>query len=337
MAATVHDVAKKAQVSVGTVSRFLNGYQLREKNRLKVEKAIEELGFKGNIMARGLKRKRSMAIALLTPDFDVFTTSIATVIEELLEQEQYSLIICDYQRNKERLKQKLVFLQERFIDGVVLFPSNLADASVALLKKYLKKNVPVVLIDHLVTGVETDAVIIDNVNASFRAVEELIRHHHRQIAIINGRRDSSVCLERLQGFYNAMETYDIPVDENLIAWGDFSQVGGYNAVKALWNQTKKPSAIYATNYAMTIGAVLALYELHVRIPDEISVVGFDHFESIDLIEPALTMVEQPINLIAQNAVQLLLKRIRGEYSDFATTIKLNTKMVIGDSVKSLDT
>ncbi len=335
MAVTVHDVAREAGVSVGTVSRFLNGYRLREKNRLRVERAIKELGFKGNIMARGLKRRRSMTIALVTPDFDIFTTSITTAIEQILEEENYSLIICDYQRDKEKLKRKLLFLQERYIDGIILFPSNLAMSSKAILQKYVSQNVPVVLVDHLIPGVETDAVIIDNVNASFRAVEELIRHNHTKIAIISGRKDSQVCQERLQGYYDAMQMYNLPVCDAWTAWGSFTQTGGYRAVKSLCAGADPPTAIYTTNYTMTIGAVLALHELHLRIPDDMSFVGFDRFESVEVIEPTLTLIEQPIGLIAQNVAQLILKRIRQEYSDFATTIKLHTNMVIGRSVKRL--
>ncbi len=335
MATTVHDVAHKAQVSVGTVSRYLNGYQLREPNRARIERAIAELGFKSNIFARGLKRKRSMAIAVVTPDFDMFSTSITTAIEQILEQESYSLIICDYQRDKDALKRKLIFLQDRYIDGVILFPSNLAASSKDVIQKYLAKKVPIVLVDHVIPGIETDAVIIDNGNASFRAIEELIRHNHRRIAIINGRQDSLVSQERLQGYYNAMQTYDIPARQEWIVWGDFTQYGGYHAVKALLALPERPTAIYTTNYTMTVGAVLALQEMRVSIPEQMSLVGFDRFESIELMEPALTMVEQPLNLIAQNAAQLILKRIRGEYSDFATTIKLNTKMVIGNSVKNI--
>ncbi len=335
MSITVHDVARKANVSVGTVSRYLNGYRLREKNRQRVAQAIRELGFKGNIMARGLKQRRSMAIALVTPDFDVFATSITTAIEQILEQENYSLIICDYQGDKEKLKRKLLFLRERFIDGVILFPSHLALPSKEILQKYISRKIPLVLVDHLIPGFETDAVVIDNINASFRAVEELIRHNHQRIAIINGRKDSLVSQERLQGYYNAMQTYGLPVKDEWVTWGDFSQIGGYRAVKVLYTMPEPPTAIYATNYTMTVGAILALHELHQHIPDDISLVGFDRFESIDLIEPTLTLIEQPIQLIAQNVVQLMMKRIGHEYTDFASTIKLNTRMVIGNSVKNI--
>ena len=218
---------------------------------------------------------------------------------------------------------------------MILFPSNLAASSKEIIQKYLAKKIPIVLVDHTIPGVETDAVIIDNVNASFRAVEELIRYNHRRIAIINGRKDSLVSQERLQGYYNAMQTYGFPVQQEWLAWGEFTQTGGYHAVKALMALPERPTAIYVTNYSMTVGAVLALQEKHIAIPEQISLVGFDRFESVEIIEPTLTMVEQPLNLIAQNAADLILKRIRGEYSDFATTVKLNTKMIIGHSVKNI--
>ena len=336
MTVTVHDVARKAGVAVGTVSRYLNGYRLREQNRIKIEQAIEELGYKENIMARGLKRKRSMTIAVVTPDFDIFVTSIITTIEDTAEKEKYSLITCDFQRDKQKLKKKLLFLRDRFVDGIILFPSNLATKSInSILKNYIDDKIPVVLIDHLIPGFETDAIIVDNVNASFQAVEELIKHHHERIAIINGRKDSFVCQERLKGYYAAMQAYNLPIQQEWILWGDFTQRGGYNAVQRLCQLSTPPTAIYATNYAMTIGAFLGLHEHHLQIPEDISFIGFDHFESIDLIKPTLTMVEQPIELIAQNATRLILRRIRGDYSDFSTTIRLNTRMVIGDSVRSI--
>ena len=135
----------------------------------------------------------------------------------------------------------------------------------------------------LIAGIETDAVIIDNMNASFRAVEELIRHNHRNIAIIGGRPDSLVSQERLRGYYNAMQTYDLPVNEEWVVWGDFTQTGGYQMMKKLCASADRPTAVYVTNYAMTIGAVLALHKIQLRIPEDMSLIGFDPFESFELI------------------------------------------------------
>ncbi len=335
MAATIHDVAKMAEVAVGTVSRYLNGYRLREKNRLKIERVIKELGFTGNIMARGLKRNRSMTIAVVVPDFSSFVASIIPIIEQVTEKRNYSLITCNFQDDKEKLRKKLSFLKERFVDGIILFPSNLAAASIDLLQGYIAEKIPIVFIDHLIPGVETDAVIVDNVNASFRAVERLILENHGKIAMINGPKDSYVSQERFKGYCEAMQTYNLKIYENWMTWGDFTQVGGYHAVKQLYSSSHLPTAVYVANYEMTVGAILALHELHLRIPEDISFIGFDHFEAIDVVEPPLTVVEQPITRIGQLTAQVILKRIQGDYTDFPTTVKLNTKMVIRNSIRKI--
>lgn len=334
MPVTIHDVAKHAGVAVGTVSRYLNGYTLREYNRRKVEAAIHELGFKGNIMARGLKRNRSMTVAVVAPDFSSFVAAITPVIEQELEKQRYSLITCSYQGSKEKLRQKLLFLKERFVDGIILFPSNLAAASIDLLQHWIHEENPVVLIDHLISGFDTDAVIVDNTNASFRAVERLILENHHKIAIIDGPEDSYVSQERLKGYYSALETYNLPIQANWIQRGTFTRAGGYRAIKALWESPGQPTAVYVANYEMTIGAILALHEMHVRIPEEMSFIGFDHFEAIDVVEPPLTVVEQPIERIGQLAAELVLKRLQGDHGDFPTVMKLNTKITIRQSIQT---
>lgn len=335
MAATIHDVAKTAGVAVGTVSRYLNGYRLREKNRIKIERAIKELGFKENIMARGLKRNRSMTIGVVSPDFSSFVAAITPLIEQVVEKQRYSLIMCSFQGDKEKLRKKLVFLKERFVDGIILFPSNLATASIDLLNEWIAEKNPVVLIDHLIPEVETDAVVVDNTNASFRAVERLILENHQRIAIIDGPEDSYVSQERLQGYYAAMQTYNLDVQNEWIIQGEFTQAGGYHAVKQLLASPQSPTSLYVANYEMTIGAILALHELHLRIPQDMSFIGFDHFEAIDVVEPPLTVIEQPIERMGHLAAELLLKRIQGDYADFPEIVKLNTKMTIRSSVQKI--
>jgi DNA-binding LacI/PurR family transcriptional regulator len=272
---------------------------------------------------------------VVAPDFSSFVAAIMPVIEQVLEKHRYSLVMCSYQGDKEKLRKKLVFLKERFVDGIILFPSNLATASVDLLQDWLDEGNPVVLIDHLIPEFETDAVIVDNANASFRAVERLILDNHEKIAIIDGPEDSYVSQERLQGYCAAMETYNLPVQDSWIQRGAFTQAGGYHAIRALREIAHQPSAVYVANYEMTIGAILALHEMHVPVPEELSFIGFDHFEAIDVVEPSLTVVEQPIERIGQLAAELLLKRLQRGGNDFPTIIKLNTKMTIRNSVQQI--
>ena len=233
------------------------------------------------------------------------------------------------------MKKKLLVLRGRFIDGVILFPLNKGVESKDILQEYLTDEIPEVLIDHPIPGVDTDTIIMDNANASFRAVEKLIHEHHHKIAIINGRKDSSVSQERLKGYYDAMRTYDININEQWVKWGEYNRIGAYTATKELCTSPEPPTALYVTGFYMTIGAIMALHELQFRIPDDISLIGFDRFEPSDAIEPPLTMIEQPIERIGQEAAHLILKRINGQYADFPTQLTLSTKMIIRDSVRTL--
>jgi LacI family transcriptional regulator len=336
MAVTVHDVAKKAGVAVGTVSRYLNGFQLREKNRLKVEQAIAELDFKENIIAKGLRRNRSMTIGVIIPQYlAVFFMAVTTILERLLEKENYSLLLCNYENNQHKLLEKLRFAKNRFVDGLIFFPSFADAESIPLLEEFAAEKTPVVFIDQLLPGFETDAVIVDNAQASFRAVEKLIRDHHTQIAIVNGYQDVYVYRERLRGYYDAMRIYNLPVDKQWVKAANFIEAGEYAIIESLFSLPNPPTAIYATNYHATIGTVLALHDLHLKIPEDVSLIGFDRFDPMDVIEPPLTLVEQPIERMAQTAAHLLLQRIKGDYKDFPQTITLNTKMLIRDSVRTL--
>lgn len=334
MSVTIRDVAKRAKVSLGTVSRYLNGYTLREQNRIRVEEAIRELGFQENIMAKGLKNNRSMTIGVVLASLtDLFATSVITAAENILAQENYSIIVCDFQSCPEKLDQKLRFLKSRSIDGLILFPGS-CEASTAL-QEYLDEGIPVVIVNDDLPSIQTDKVTVDNDNASFRAVEWLIHQNHRDIAIINGDLDTYTGRERYRGYLEALQTYDIKPREELITSGHFSNRGGYQAASSLLSLENPPTAIYITNYYMTFGAIIAINERKIKIPDDISIIGFDHFDLSDVINPPLTVVEQPTNRIGEMAAQTVLRRIKGDYEEFPVNISIKTRMIMKDSVKRI--
>lgn len=324
MAVTIPDVAKKAGVAVGTVFRYLNGARLREGNRLKVEQAIEELGFKENVLAV------AVIIEQLT---DIFATSVITTVERTIEKQKYNIIISDFEQSEEKLEERLKFFKNRAISGLILFSSGRGAKSIEILNEYRAANIPVVIVDDVIAGFETDVVLVDNAHASFRAVERLIHARHHKIAVLTGPQNTHVGQERLRGYLEAMKTYQRPLKKQWILCGDFSTEGAYTAVKELYqSESSRPTAIYSTNYCMTLGAVIALNELQVKIPEELSFVGFDRFTELDLMKPLLTVIEQPHNELGKVIGKLILKRIQGNLSDFPKTIKLKTKMLIRDSI-----
>jgi len=334
MSVTIRDVAKRAKVSLGTVSRYLNGYSLREQNRARIEEAIRELGFRENIIAKGLKNNRSMTVGVVLASLtDLFATSVITAAESILARENYSIIVCDFESSQDKLDRKLRFLKSRSVDGLILFPGR-CNGSEAL-QEYRDDGIPVVIVNDDMPSFQTDKVTVDNDNASFRAVEWLIHQNHRNIAIINGDLDTYTGRERYKGYLEALQTYDIKPRDEWIACGHFSTRGGYEAAKSLLSLQQPPTAVYITNYYMTFGAVIAVNERKVRIPDDISIVGFDHFELSDVINPPLTVVEQPTDRIGEMAARTVIRRIRGDHDDFPVRISIKTRMMIGDSVRKI--
>lgn len=334
MAVTIRDVAKRAKVSLGTVSRYLNGYKLKEINRIRVEQAIQELDFRENFIAKGLKNNRSMAIGVVLASLtDLFATSIVTAAESILADENYSIIVCDFESNQQKLEQKLRFLKDRSVDGLILFPGNCTSSDA--LREYLDDHIPVVIVNDDMPDINTDKVTVDNINASFRAVEHLIHQNHRDIAIINGDQNTYTGRERYMGYLEALNTYQIQPREDYITFGHFSNSGGYEAAKKLLALPNPPTAIYTTNYYMTFGAIIAINEAKIRIPDDISFIGFDHFDLSDVINPPLTIVEQPKERLGELAARTVLRRIKGDYEEFPLRHSVNTRMIMKDSVRRI--
>jgi len=292
-----------------------------------------ELGFKENFIAKGLKNNRTMAIGIVISNLtDIFSTSIVTVIEREVEKYNYCIILCDYGGKFEKQEEKLRFLKDRSVDGVILYP---VGNYLEIINEYIEDNIPIIVLNEDIPGIEIDKVLVDNSNSSFRAVEQLINANHRRIAIINGTKEAYVSKERFKGYIEALQLYDIQIEDKWIKYGNFLCADAYQMTKELMTSDDRPTALYITNYHMTIGAVMALNDLNIKIPDDISVIGYDYFEISNVIKPALTLIEQPYQKIGEVAAELLIRRIKGDYTDYPQKICLNTKMILRDSVKTI--
>lgn len=329
--ATIREVAKEAGVSIGTVSRYLNGYQLKKENMDNISRVINELGYKENIIAKGLKNNRSLSIGVLINSLtDVFATSIVSSLENYLEKNNYSLLLCDYQNNHKRLESKLEFLRSRSVDGIVVFH---LEENLPILKKYRDEGIAIVAVDSPIKGFKTDTVLVDNYQASFLVVDKFYEQGHRKIGIIAGSSDRYIGSERLRGYTESMKAKKI-YDKNLVVMGDYTKDAGYQAALKLL-ENPEITAIYSTNYYMTLGLVEALFEKGKKIPDDISVIGFDHFELSDIIQPKLTVVEQPIEDMGTMIGQLILHGISEKENDSYSKVELSTKLLWRNSVKKI--
>lgn len=333
MAATIKDVAKYTGLSIATISKYINGGNVLEENKKLIDEAIKALDFKVNEIARGLKTNRTMTIGVLIPDFNnIFFTTIVSNIENVLIQNGYSTILCDYKNNIELEKEKFSFLVNKQVDGVIIIPQG--DIA-GYIREQLKKNIPLVLVDRALEGVECDTILVDNMNASYNAVEHLITKGHRNIGIIRGPDYIFTSIERLKGYIRVHEDYSMKIDESLVKKGNNDVESGYACLNELLDLKVPPTAVYVTNYEMTLGAIMALNERNVRVPDELSIVGFDNLHLAGIVKPSLTIVVQPMEQIGEVAANTMLRRLRGDMSNYPSMVRLKTELMINQSVKDL--
>lgn len=331
--ATIRDVARVADVSIGTVSRYLNGYVLRDKNRKRIEDAIAELGFKENIIAKGLKNNRTMTVGVVIDHLtDIFMTTVVSAVESWFEKRGYSVIICDYHGDESKLNRKLQFLKNRYIDGLILFPYGECSHE---LHEYETAGIPIVMVNDDLSGVQADKVQVDNRDASRRAIRYLYSCGHRDIAIIAGREDSFTSNERVAGYLEAHQELGLPVDPSRMLLGGYTEQGGYDAFSRLVSEHREVSAIYSCSYAMTMGILIAVNDLGIDIPGDVSIITFDNFEMFKMVKPALSVIEQPLWQMGEYAAATLFRRINGEAEEFPSTRVFPTTFIQRDSVRVL--
>jgi len=330
---TIKDVAIKSKTSVGTVSRYLNGYKIKELNRLKVEEAIKELDFTINSIARGLKTNKTNVIGVLIPELaNVFSTQVISGMERTFEKYGYNIIVCNSSENVEKEKEKLKLFKNSCVDGIILMP--VSDQGEHI-RQAIGGQIPIVLIDRLVKEVKLDGVISDNVNGAYNALEHIIMMGHRRIGVIAGQSNVYTARERLEGYLRALRDYNVEFDEDLIVSTNFDKAGGENAIERLMALKEPPTAIFASNYYTTLGAVKAFSKIGIKIGEDISLFGYDQSELNEVLNPPLSVVVQPMDEMGHKAAELLIKRIKGDQVGFPVVIRLKNQLVLTSSIKKI--
>lgn len=333
MASTIRDVAARAGLSVGTVSKYINGKAVKESTRLAIEEAIKELDFHPNNIAKGLRNAKSFSIAILLPMLDsMFCTSMISSIESTLSPLGYSVIVCECHNNAEMELRKTQYLIDRMVDGIVLIPYSLNGKQIEMIQK---NNIPLIVLDQEIQNHQTDCIVLDNEIAGYESTHHLIELGHKDIAIITGNYNHYTTVGRLKGYKKAMVEAGLTPSNEYIQCGDYSIDGGYEAMIHLCRTKKRPTAIFISNYDMTIGAYLAINYLNLKIPEDISVIGFDNFPLANVVNPPLSFAEQPTNIMGTEAGKLLYRRICGDYSDYPKTIMHKPTMHYKKSIRQL--
>lgn len=325
----IRDVARRAGVSTVTVSRVINNSgAVSDDTREKVQQVIEELGYVPNLLARGLRSKRTDTLALVITDItNPFWTTVARGVEDKAIEDGFSVILCNTDEDPEKQGSYIDILISKRVDGVVIAPVN---RDVSALSSFSRHGIPYVVIDARIEGIDTDLVMGDSVGGAYGLVSHLAGLGHRRIAIIAGPEQAPTAEDRLTGYLQALEEWDIPVEDELIKHGSFDQDSGYDLTLELLQLSQRPTALFAGNNVMGLGALIALQEHGIRVPEDMALVAFDELPLLAVLHPFLTVADQQPYKMGIIATELLLERLTGKRQE-PREIMLEAKLILRES------
>jgi LacI family transcriptional regulator len=305
---TIREVAEQAQVSVATVSHVINRTRFVDpETQARVRQAIQTLGYRPNMLARSLRRRESRTIGLLVPDnANPFFAEFARVVEDVVFAEGYSVILCNSDRSETKEETYIDVLLSKQIDGLILISSTDRND---LLQHVVDVGVPMVVVDRNPADVSVSYVLVANEHGGYLAGQYLASLGHRRVGCIGGPSDGNPSWERVGGFARALGEVGAPLAPEAIVQGDFRYGGGEAGMRALLERDLGLTAVFATNDLMAIGAMITLRRAGLRIPEDISLIGFDNILQASTTIPSLTTIEQSVNELGQATVRLLLDKI----------------------------
>ena len=312
---TIKDVALRAGVSVSTVSHVVNGTRkISASTHERVDKAIRDLAYVPSAVARSLKSNTTRTLGMLIPNSsNPYFAEIVRVVEDRCFGAGYALILCNTDDEPRRQEIYLKVLAERRIDGLVVVSTG-DDESLSKMLTSLRR-IPIVLLDREISNQVCDLVETAHMQGGLVATRHLVSLGHRRIACIGGPAGLAPSEQRIAGWRLGLAEAGLHVDTKLLWQGGFTSQGGYEAMHAMLRIDPPPTAVFVCNDLMAIGVLRAAHENGVRVPDALSVVGFDDIELSDFTSPPLTTVAQPKQRMGALAVDMLLERIEGRRQD----------------------
>ena len=326
MAATIKDVARRARVSTATVSRVVNkDSRIAPETRQRVLEAIDALSYRVNPIARSLKSNKTLSVGFVAPELaNEFFMRVAQEVEGTLRAGGYNMVICGTSESVEQERERIEFLLEKHIDGLIIIPSSSQGGHFATLLD--KATVPSVLVDRLVEGFETDGVLVDNAGGTYRAIHHLLKRGHRSFGFIGGDLQLTPARERYDGFRSALADFGLQVPEEHFRFGDFHVHSGYTLLGELLSLPNPPESVFVSNYFMHIGAVRYVVEHRGMLSPRLFLASFDDMELSAVTGiPSLT-IAQPVEQIGREAAGMLLERLNGGESGPPRTKRLSTHL-----------
>ena len=331
-APTIADVAATADVAIGTVSRFLNGHEIRRANREAIEAAIEKLSYRRNAVAAAMKTDLTHMIGLLIPAFDDYHAVMVERLAVTIRSTGRALVMYCHSGDRRIMGEALDFFAAQRVDGLIMDGVPEVRGRV---ERLLADGIPIVLYNNDMPGVAADRVLVENRRDSLRAVGHLLDLRHERVAILVGDFRDSSARQRLEGYEAALAAHGIPLDPDYVVGADWSPDKGYQATKQLMELPRPPTAIFASNYGMAVGALGWLKDNGRRVPDDLSLVSFDDVALFRLHEAGITAVSQPLHRIADGITDLLVSRLGEAKHRVPRAIVLDCDIILRGSTRRL--
>lgn len=330
---TIKEIAKLAGVSTQTISRILNKKydSVNGKTRERIEKIIAEVNYKPNLIARGLKRNSMNLVAVILPDVGnpAWSEAAKGICAGLAQKEYFPILVNTNEDEKEEV-EAIEKISSILISGILLIPSHSESRDYNYLNSV---NYPLVILDRLIPGINKDSVIFNNYRSAYEATDYLIKNGHKSIVVLNGDRSLFSAQSRYNGWKKAMQENNL-YRQGYEFWGSFSIDSGYRMTKNILKEMSF-SSIFAGNDLIAIGAKKAIEESGLKIPADISIVGFDDILFSSILNPPLTTIRVPLYELGLKAADLIIERIHNPEGKIKK-IKLKCEMVERSSVKKLN-
>ncbi|MFC5647882.1 LacI family DNA-binding transcriptional regulator [Paenibacillus solisilvae] len=334
MAPKIKDVAKQAGVSVTTVSRVLNGEKyVKDDLKARVKRAIDELGYTPSHIARSLVLKKTNLIGVIVPDItSSFYSTILSTIERTASLNDYNLMVCNILEDTDKeLKYLQIFKQMR-VDGIIIMHEKFSEEIRELIQSL---DIPFLFSSVKPADQQFVSVIIDDYAAAYDATRHLIGLGHSRIGFIGGdMRDVTSGQNRYLGYSNALSDCGIKVEDDYIRFGDYKTQSGYDLMKEILANETRPTAVFAVSDDMAVGAMNGIHDCGLKVPDDLSVIGFDGSQLTEQVRPRLSSMEQPILEMGKVTVDKLLRMIAGNEEEPLNDVILKHKLVVRDSCKA---
>jgi DNA-binding LacI/PurR family transcriptional regulator len=330
--ATYKDIQQATGLSLATISKYYNGLRVRDENRQAIEDAAKALDYRVNVMARNLRNGRTKTIGVALPSLaNDFVTSIVAAVARELHADGIGVLVSSQEGTNGEPADAVEFLVDRMVDAIIAVPDDDLRPGLA---SAIARGLPVVCVDWPTAGLDADSVVLDNAGAGRMVAHHLIDHGHRSIGMIGGD-DIVPVVQRGEGFRELLSLRGIDVEPEMMRTGPSTVESAYHAMMQLLQSVSRPTAIFAANYELTVGALIALNESGLRLGSDMSFVGFDSTELARVLQPRLSVVSQPIGQMGAETARLVRARLQpDDGSATRQQVVLSGELQVGGSVAS---